>query len=48
MKLEVVIDDILEDAAIAAIKENADTGHMGDGRIFILPVERSIKIRTEE
>ena len=47
-KVEIVIDDVLEDAAIAAIKESADTGHMGDGRIFVLPVERSIKIRTEE
>jgi nitrogen regulatory protein P-II 1 len=48
VKLEIVIDDVLGDAAIAAIKESADTGHMGDGRIFVLTVERSIKIRTEE
>ena len=36
-----------EDDAIAAIKGAAATGHMGDGRIFVLPVERSIRIRDE-
>ena len=46
-KLEIVLDDGKVDDVIAAIKNAAETGHMGDGRIFVLPVERSIKIRNE-
>ena len=44
-KIEIVIDDGQKDAAIAAIKTAASTGHMGDGRIFVIPVEESIRIR---
>ena len=32
---------------IDAIKKAAVTGHMGDGRIFVIPIERSIRIRDE-
>lgn len=45
MKVEVVIDDRLEGEVIEAILRSADTGHPGDGRIFVLPVESSIRIR---
>ncbi|MBO4551849.1 MAG: P-II family nitrogen regulator [Candidatus Methanomethylophilaceae archaeon] len=44
-KVEIVIDDEQEEDAIDAIRTAASTGHMGDGRIFVLPVEKSIRIR---
>ena len=44
-KIEIVIEDSEEDITIAAIRSAASTGHMGDGRIFVIPVERSIRIR---
>ena len=43
--VEIVIDDEQEEDAIDAIRTAASTGHMGDGRIFVLPVEKSIRIR---
>lgn len=48
VQIEVVIKDADVDKVIAAICEGAKTGKIGDGRIFILPVERSIKVRTGE
>ena len=48
MKVEVVIDDDDVDAVIDAIIGAARTGEIGDGRIFVLPVERSYNIRTGE
>ena len=44
-EIEIVVDDEQKDDAIAAIKTAASTGHMGDGRIFVIPVEESIRIR---
>lgn len=46
VKIETVIDDNELDETIAAIRQTADTGHPGDGRIFVIPVEQSMKIRT--
>jgi nitrogen regulatory protein P-II 1 len=46
--IEVVISDADADRVIQAICESARTGKRGDGRIFVLPVERSIKVRTGE
>ena len=46
-KVETVIDDALEQPCIDAIISAANTGHFGDGRIFILPVEKSIRVRQE-
>ena len=46
-RIDVVLEDEEVDTAITAIKKAAATGHMGDGRIFVLPVERSIRIRDE-
>lgn len=48
IKLEVVLADHLADEALAAIEEAARTGEIGDGKIFIYPVERAIRIRTGE
>ncbi len=47
VKVETVIDDSLEETCIQAIISAANTGHFGDGRIFVLPVERSIRVRQE-
>ena len=45
-KIEVVVDDANLDAALAAINEAARTGEIGDGKIFVIPVETAIRIRT--
>lgn len=47
VKLEIVVDDEKVEDVIATVKRSAETGNPGDGRIFVIPVERSIKIRTE-
>jgi nitrogen regulatory protein P-II 1 len=48
VKIEIVADEKDVDNIVKIIVENAHTGRPGDGRIFITPVERSIKIRTGE
>jgi len=48
IKLETVVPDNLVDQAIAAITKAAKTGKIGDGKIFVGPVETAIRIRTEE
>jgi nitrogen regulatory protein PII len=48
MEIEVVIPDTIVDEAVKAITEAARTGEIGDGRIFVLPVAESYKIRTGE
>ena len=47
VKLEIVVDDGQVDNVVANIRQNAETGHPGDGRIFIIPVLESIRIRSE-
>jgi nitrogen regulatory protein PII len=48
MEIETVVEDDAADDAIKAIATAARTGEIGDGRIFVLPVIRSYKIRTGE
>ena len=48
VKLEVVVDDNQVEAAVEAIQQAARTGRIGDGKIFILPVEEAIRVRTGE
>lgn len=48
MEVEVVIPDSIADDAIKAIIEAARTGEIGDGRVFVLPVHESYRIRTGE
>jgi nitrogen regulatory protein P-II 2 len=48
VQLEVVVDDALAAAAVEAIKTSAATGKIGDGKIFVLPVEQAVRIRTGE
>lgn len=46
--IEIVVDDDTLEAALQAITRSAHTGKIGDGKIFVLPVEQSIRIRTDE
>lgn len=46
LKLEVVVDDDRVDSVIIAIAEAAKTGEIGDGKIFISPVDSVVRIRT--
>lgn len=48
VKVEVVIEDTDLDKVIQTIRKSSETGNPGDGRIFIIPVEQSIRIRTVE
>ncbi len=48
IKIEVVIDSKLVPQAIALIREKARTGKIGDGKIFVIPIEEVIRIRTGE
>ena len=45
-KLEIIVPDTLAGAVVEAIQTHAHTGNPGDGRIFVIPVEESIRIRT--
>jgi nitrogen regulatory protein P-II 1 len=46
--LETVVEDDIADAAVKAIVDAAKTGKIGDGKVFVIPVEGAIRIRTDE
>lgn len=48
VKIELAIDDDRVDAAIEAITQAANTGKIGDGKIFVTALEQAIRIRTGE
>src|SRR6516162_3333649 len=48
IKLEIIVAEALADSAVAAIVKTAKTGSIGDGKVFVWPIERSVRIRTEE
>jgi nitrogen regulatory protein PII len=48
MKVEVAIDDDLLEQVIEVISNTARTGKIGDGKIFVMPLEQVIRIRTGE
>ncbi|MBI5189679.1 MAG: P-II family nitrogen regulator [Nitrospirae bacterium] len=48
VKLELIVADALVDKTIALIEETAKTGKIGDGKIFVYPVEEAVRIRTGE
>jgi nitrogen regulatory protein P-II 1 len=48
IKIEVVLGDSLVENAIKAIIGAAKTGKIGDGKVFVAPVEEAVRIRTEE
>lgn len=47
-KIEIIISDHLEEMVINTITEAAQTGNIGDGKVFVTPVEEVIRIRTGE
>jgi len=48
VKLEIVVDDTLVDRVVETIRDAANTGRIGDGKIFVLDIEQAVRIRTGE
>ena len=48
VKIEVVVPDSLEDQVVEAIQDSANTGRIGDGKIFVYDISSSVRIRTGE
>ncbi|WP_181706999.1 P-II family nitrogen regulator [Chthonobacter rhizosphaerae] len=48
VKVEVVLTDEMVDKAVDAIRNAAQTGRIGDGKIFVSPIEEAVRIRTGE
>ncbi len=48
IRIEVAVNDEYVDETIKAIVKGSKTGNIGDGKIFVMPLERCIRIRTEE
>ena len=48
IKIEIVIDSDRVNAVVETIQKAANTGKIGDGKIFVLPVEEAIRVRTNE
>jgi len=48
VKFEIVVADSVVEKTVSAISGAAKTGKIGDGKVFILPIEHAIRIRTEE
>ena len=48
VKIEIIIDDNLLEAALECIEQSAKTGRIGDGKIFVSSIDQAIRIRTGE
>ena len=48
VKLEIAVESGLVDRAVEAIRTTAQTGQIGDGKIFVLPLELAVRVRTGE
>jgi nitrogen regulatory protein P-II 1 len=48
LKIEIVVDDAQAEETVETIRNAANTGKIGDGKIFILPVEQALRVRTGE
>ena len=48
IKIEIVVSDDRAEEAITMVRDAANTGKIGDGKIFVLPVEQAIRVRTGE
>ena len=48
LHIEVVVGDSIAERAIDAIKNSANTGNIGDGKVFVIPVDDVVRIRTGE
>lgn len=48
LKLEIAVDASMTDQVVEAIRTSGQTGQIGDGKIFVLPLEQAIRLRTGE
>ena len=48
LKIEIVVDDADSESVVEAVIKAAKTGKIGDGKVFVSPVDEAIRIRTEE
>jgi nitrogen regulatory protein PII len=48
VKIDIVVDEEMADKVVSTICETANTGKVGDGKIFVLPMDGAIRIRTGE
>ncbi len=48
VKIDLVVESDMADKVVAAIAENANTSSVGDGKIFVMPMEQAVRIRTGE
>ena len=48
LKIEIVVDKKIEEKVIKAIKDSANTGEIGDGKIFSVNIDKAVRIRTGE
>jgi nitrogen regulatory protein P-II 1 len=48
VRIEVVVKDAMVSEAVQAVAMSAKTGKIGDGKIFVMPVEEAVRIRTDE
>ena len=48
VKLEIIVDEEMSDKTVETVMSVGNTGKIGDGKIFVLPVETAIRIRTGE
>jgi len=48
VKLEIVVSDDKVEAVVQSILRTAKTGKIGDGKIFVFPIDQAVRIRTEE
>jgi nitrogen regulatory protein P-II 1 len=48
IRIEIAVDDQDVDAVVAAVVESARTGKIGDGKVWVVPVERVVRVRTGE
>ncbi|MGA9265429.1 MAG: P-II family nitrogen regulator, partial [Rhodomicrobium sp.] len=48
VRIEVAVPDDILDKAVEAIAESARTGEIGDGKIFVMPIDHVLRIRTGE
>ncbi len=48
VKIEIIVEAAMAEAVVTKIRETANTGKIGDGKIFVLPVEEVVRVRTGE
>ena len=48
VKIEIVVPDEIVAKVVAAVVKSAKTGKIGDGKVFVLPIEEAVRIRTDE